>query len=176
MDRFPGSMAHTNWHHTIGRILLLAALGAPWLGGCGSVPSASSAPSHTAAPGVTSASRTALIRAAAGQIGTPYRYGGNTRRGFDCSGLVQYAHRQIGVDVPRTTRQQWSRAQQPGRRHLIPGDLVFFALDGNKSRHVGIYEGAGVFIHAPSSGKRVSRASLDNPFWRNRLIGARTFL
>ena len=168
-------MAHTIWHHTIGRILLLAALGAPWLGGCGSLSPTVSTP-NPAAQQPVSASRNELVRVAAGQIGTPYRYGGNSRRGFDCSGLVQYAHRQIGVDVPRTTRQQWSRAQRPGRRHLIPGDLVFFALDGEKSRHVGIYEGRGVFIHAPSSGKRVSRASLDNPFWRDRLIGARSFL
>ena len=167
-------MAQTVWHHYTGRVLLLMVLGLPWLGGCQSVPSAGSAGPHAAA--TTSASRAELLRVAAGQIGTPYRYGGNTRRGFDCSGLVQYAHRQIGIDVPRTTRDQWSRAQRPERRHLIPGDLVFFALDGNKSRHVGIYEGGGVFIHAPSSGKRVSRASLDNPFWRNRLIGTRTFL
>jgi cell wall-associated NlpC family hydrolase len=158
--------------------MLLVALSSLWLGGCQSVPSAAdtSAPAYTTKGYVPSPPRAALIRAAAGQIGTPYRYGGNNRRGFDCSGLVQYAHRQIGIDVPRTTRQQWSQAQQPERRHLIPGDLVFFALDGNKSRHVGIYEGGGVFIHAPSSGKRVSRASLDNPFWRQRLLGARTFL
>ncbi len=170
------SMAQTIWHHYIGRILLLVALGTPWLGGCQSVPSAGSAGSLSAPPTPGPATRTELLRVAAGQIGTPYRYGGNNRQGFDCSGLVQYAHRQIGIDVPRTTRQQWSQAQRPGRRHLIPGDLVFFALDGNKSRHVGIYEGSGVFIHAPSSGKRVSRASLDNPFWRDRLIGTRTFL
>jgi cell wall-associated NlpC family hydrolase len=89
---------------------------------------------------------------------------------------VQFAHRQIGIDVPRTTHQQWSQAQQAERRHLIPGDLLFFTLDGDKGRHVGIYEGRGVFIHAPSRGKRVSRASLDNPFWRQRLVGARSFL
>lgn len=163
--------------HT-GRILLLVALGVPWLSGCQSVPSATdtSTPAYNTGAYVHSRPRAALIRAAAGQIGTPYRYGGNNRSGFDCSGLVQFAHRQIGIEVPRTTRQQWSQAQQPERPHLIPGDLVFFALDGNKSRHVGIYEGGGVFIHAPSRGKRVSRASLDNPFWRQRLIGARSFL
>ena len=58
----------------------------------------------------------------------------------------------------------------------MPGDLLFFAIDRQKERHVGIYEGEGLFIHAPSSGKRVSRASLDNPYWRDRLIARRTFL
>lgn len=122
------------------------------------------------------APRAALVRVAIEQIGTPYRYGGDSRRGFDCSGLVHYAHRRIGIAVPRTTRAQWSAADRPARGHLIPGDLVFFSLDGGKGRHVGIYEGRGVFIHAPSSGKRVSRASLDNPYWRDRLLGTRTFL
>ena len=176
MDRFLGTMAQTFWPHCTRRILLLVALCVPWLSGCQSVPSVGSTPAAAAIPSATSASRTELLRIAAGQIGVPYRYGGNTRRGFDCSGLVQYAHRQIGIPVPRTTHQQWSSAHPPERHHPIPGDLVFFALDGNKSRHVGIYEGSGVFIHAPSSGKRVSRASLDNPFWRKRLIGTRTFL
>ncbi|MDJ0740387.1 MAG: C40 family peptidase [Gammaproteobacteria bacterium] len=130
----------------------------------------------TGPPAGHGTARAELLRIAANQIGTPYRYGGNDRRGFDCSGLVQYTHRHIGVAVPRTTAQQWSRARTPDRRHLLPGDLVFFDIGGRSGRHVGIYEGGGVFIHAPSSGKRVSRASLDNPYWRRRMIGARTFL
>jgi cell wall-associated NlpC family hydrolase len=109
-------------------------------------------------------------------IGTPYRYGGKNRSGFDCSGLVQYAHSSAGVDVPRTTASQLAQARVPDRRNLLPGDLLFFEINGQKGRHVGIYEGDGVFIHAPSSGKRVSRASLDNPFWRKRLVATRTFL
>ncbi|MCB1801681.1 MAG: C40 family peptidase [Gammaproteobacteria bacterium] len=123
-----------------------------------------------------SAQRANLIRVTARQIGTPYQYGGNGRRGFDCSGLVQYVHRAVGIDVPRTADEQWRHSRTPRRRHLVPGDLVFFAIDGSKTSHVGVYEGGGRFIHAPSSGKRVSRASLDNPYWRERMVGARTFL
>ncbi len=109
-------------------------------------------------------------------LGTPYRYGGSDTRGFDCSGLVHYVHGRTGVHVPRTASMQWRAARRPARDYLLPGDLVFFSLDGDKSNHVGIYEGDGVFIHAPSAGKRVSRASLDNPYWRRRLRGGRTFL
>ncbi|MCG6967603.1 MAG: C40 family peptidase [Chromatiaceae bacterium] len=117
-----------------------------------------------------------VIQVAASQVGIPYRYGGNSRRGFDCSGLVQYAHRQAGIEIPRTTESQWASARTPDRRQLLPGDLLFFDVDDKKSRHVAIYEGDGLFIHAPSSGKRVSRASLDNPYWQSRLIGTKTFL
>jgi cell wall-associated NlpC family hydrolase len=117
-----------------------------------------------------------VVRNAAEQIGTPYRYGGNNRSGFDCSGLVQYAHDRAGIRVPRTTAAQWRRARTPARRHMLPGDLLFFHIDDRKNRHVAIYEGGGVFIHAPSSGKAVSRASLDNPYWRGRLVEVKSFL
>lgn len=165
---------HFLCHAPCARAWLLAIVAGLLLGGCASTtpPRLQSA----APPAVHDAARAELLRIAAGQVGTPYRYGGNDRRGFDCSGLVQYAHRQLGVSVPRTTAQQWSRARTPDRRHLVPGDLVFFEIGGRNGRHVGIYEGGGVFIHAPSSGKRVGRASLDNPYWRRRMIGARTFL
>ena len=117
-----------------------------------------------------------MVSTAEQLIGTPYRYGGNTRAGFDCSGLVQYTHRKAGVQVPRTTASQLAQSRAPERPNLLPGDLVFFKIDWQKSRHVGIYEGDGVFIHAPSSGKQVSRASLKNPYWNKRLIATRTFL
>lgn len=154
-------------------LLGIAALG---LAGC----SSTRLPSHDAALGadgqVVSAQRREVVRVASQQIGTPYLYGGSNRGGFDCSGLVQYSHREAGIQVPRTTGLQWRHARTPRREHLVPGDLLFFRMGASKSRHVGIYAGDGVFIHAPSSGKRVGRASMDNPFWRRRLIGAKTFL
>jgi cell wall-associated NlpC family hydrolase len=158
------------------RNALLVAVTAAGLSACGTSPV--SGPTYTDDSGhqVVSPTRHEVVRVAGQMIGTPYRYGGSNRRGFDCSGLVQYAHRKAGVDVPRTTASQLAQARVPERRGLLPGDLLFFEIDWQKSRHVGIYEGDGVFIHAPSSGKRVSRASLDNPFWGKRLIATRTFL
>jgi len=153
-------------------LLLAASLG---LAGCLSTPSADRGYS-AAGTGPVSDQRMMVIRVASRMIGTPYRYGGNNPRGFDCSGLVQYTHAHAGLSIPRTTGEQWRYADRPRRRHLLPGDLVFFDLGSQKASHVGIYEGGGVFIHAPSSGKRVSRASLDNPYWQNRMVGARTFL
>ena len=169
-------MASTNgWLRKI-RNALLIAVTAAGLSGCGTSPV--SGPAYTGGSGhqAVSPTRHEVVRVAGQMIGTPYRYGGNNRSGFDCSGLVQYAYRKAGVHVPRTTASQLAQARVPERSNLLPGDLLFFEIDWQKSRHVGIYEGDGVFIHAPSSGKRVSRASLENPFWGKRLVATRTFL
>ena len=104
-------------------------------------------------------------------LGTPYRYGGSDPRGFDCSGLVQYSYRQAGVTLARTSRDIFRQSQLINPSHKQPGDLVFFAIAKDKISHVGIYSGSNQFIHSPSSGKGVSYASLDNPYWKSRLIG-----
>lgn len=113
----------------------------------------------------------AVIQAVA-QLGTPYRWGGeSTERGFDCSGLTQYAFKAADIDLPRTSAQQYRATRRIDRDALRPGDLVFFRLDGKRVNHVGIYVGGDRFIHAPSSGKTVSFASLDNPFWSRKYVG-----
>lgn len=117
-------------------------------------------------------SRTMVVRVAENMIGTPYRYGGNSPRGFDCSGLVQFSYAHAGISVPRNTQQQFNYASPASIKHLQRGDLLFFKLNRRKASHVGIYIGQGEFIHAPSSGKRVSSASLSNPYWRERIAGA----
>ncbi len=169
-------MASKSIWSIISRGTLLASVAAIALGGCGTSPY--TGPRFTGTPGRDEVSpvRYQVVNLAEGLIGTPYRYGGNSRRGFDCSGLVQYTHRRVGVSVPRTAASQLAQARVPDRPNLLPGDLLFFNIDAQKSGHVGIYEGDGVFIHAPSSGKRVSRASLDNPYWGERLVATRTFL
>lgn len=154
----------------------MAGLAACALTGCGTTQSTQPLQYDPPSGQAVSQARQHVVFVAAEQVGVPYRYGGSTRRGFDCSGLVQYAHRAAGVDVPRTTTAQWSVARTPARRHLVPGDLLFFRIDEKKPSHVGIYEGHGIFIHAPSAGKEVSRASLDNPYWQERLIGTKSFL
>ena len=113
-----------------------------------------------------------VVRTAQSMIGKPYRYGGNSpSRGFDCSGLVEYSHRVAGISVPRTSTQQHRRARLVALSDLQPGDLLFFRIQG-KTGHVGIYLGDGRFVHAPSSGKAVTITTLDNSYWKPRLIGA----
>lgn len=105
------------------------------------------------------------------QVGVRYRYGGNGPRGFDCSGLVHYAYGQAGLVVPRTTGQLWAAAAEVDRGDLRAGDLLFFNIKGKMS-HVGMYLGGRRFVHAPQSGRTVSVASLDAPFYRNALLRA----
>ena len=115
-----------------------------------------------------------VIKAAKKMLGVKYRYGGTTPdRGFDCSGLVQYSHRAAGINIPRTTRQQFKTARRINRRYLKAGDLVFFKTVPTRSvSHVGIYLGNNKFIHAPSSGKRVKINSIKEKYWRKRYSGA----
>lgn len=96
---------------------------------------------------------------------TPYVWGGTTPSGFDCSGLVQYCYRQIGIEIPRTSRTQYRVGAfiPPTRLDLLmPGDLVFFGRGGDPGRihHVAMYIGDGKMIHAPQTGRRVSIDSL----------------
>jgi len=81
-------------------------------------------------------------------LGVPYRWGGESPSGFDCSGLVQYVYARLGVSLPRVTTEQWHAGHHVSRSQLRPGDLVFFDAVG----HVGIYLGGGRFIHAPHTG------------------------
>lgn len=113
----------------------------------------------------------ALLQAAQSRIGAPYRYGGAGPDAFDCSGLVSYAHGQVGIAVPRTAAQQFAAATPVKRGELRPGDLVFFRLEGRNVSHVGIYAGDGRFVHAPQRGGNVRLASLDEDYFRRSFAG-----
>jgi cell wall-associated NlpC family hydrolase len=104
--------------------------------------------------------------------GTPYRYGGSTRAGFDCSGFVFYTHRQFGLSVPRTSRDQAKQADDVKERKLQRGDLVFFRIGSRRVNHVGIYIGGKEFVHAPGAGKPVTINSLDDEFYSERFESA----
>jgi len=119
--------------------------------------------------------RATVVGTARQMLGAPYRYGGSSPSGFDCSGLVSYVYRSAGVRVPRTSSEQFRQSARVSLQQLQPGDLLFFRLSPPKVSHVAIYDGAGRFIHAPSSGKRVSYASLDNPYWQQHLVAAGRF-
>lgn len=113
------------------------------------------------------------VRHALKMVGTPYVWGGNKPGGLDCSGLVQYSYARAGVAVPRAVVQQRAASRAVPRKQIRPGDLVFFHLDGKRNSHIGIYIGDGKFVHAPSTGKHVTTASLSNPYWRRHFAGAR---
>lgn len=104
-------------------------------------------------------------------IGVPYRWGGTSDRGFDCSGLVQYTLSRVGVHVGRTSYDQYQAGQAVKRSDLEPGDLVFFNTDGPGASHVGIYIGNGRFINATPSGVRTD--SLSSGYWASHYLGAR---
>ena len=106
-------------------------------------------------------------------VGKPYKYGGSSPKGFDCSGLVQYSYRQAGVALPHNTDQQRSGSRAVKVADLRRGDLLFFNQQGKKYGHVAIYTGNGAFVHAPSSGKSVRSDRLDNPYWKKHLSEAR---
>jgi len=128
---------------------------------------------HT--PVTANTAKKATVVATARQLlGIPYQYGGSTpESGFDCSGLVQYSYHQAGLAVPRTSKQQYRQAQPVSRRHLQPGDLIFFRNRyGSFVSHVGIYLGKGEFIHAPSSGKKVAINRLDEAYWKKHYYSA----
>ena len=136
------------------------------LSGCGS--------SSNYKRGKTAANNQVVIKTAKKMLGVRYRYGGTSpSRGFDCSGLVQYSHKAAGINLPRTTGQQFKAAKRISRKYLKAGDLVFFKTSPSRSvSHVGIYLGKNKFIHAPSSGKRVKISSMKEKYWRKRFTGA----
>lgn len=106
------------------------------------------------------------------QTGRPYRFGGSTPDGFDCSGLVRYAYLAAGVDAPRTTTEQFRVARPIRWNKLAPGDLLFFRIDSREVTHVAIYTGNRRFVHAPQSGKSVETRMLDDAWYADRLVGA----
>ncbi|MBI3777675.1 MAG: C40 family peptidase [Gammaproteobacteria bacterium] len=106
-------------------------------------------------------------------IGKPYRYGGRTPAGFDCSGLVQYSYARAGVELPHGTDELRHATRLISRDHLQRGDLLFFTQNGRRSSHVALYIGDGRFVHAPSSGKKVYVAGFDDSYWQRHFTEAR---
>jgi peptidoglycan endopeptidase LytE len=106
----------------------------------------------------------------------PYRFGGTSIFGIDCSGYVQKVYSMIGVNLPRSAREQFHEGQPVDTGELSIGDLVFFRTYAPFPSHVGIYLGDNLFIHASSRGKKVTIDSLTEPFYIKRFIGAKRVL
>jgi len=122
--------------------------------------------------------REEIVRTAKSFIGIPYRWGGvSSGYGFDCSGLTMAVYQLNGLNLPRSSKEQWRVGRAVKRNKLLKGDLVFFAISGKrKISHVGIYAGRGTFIHAPGRGKKIKIESLSKRYFEDRYAGARTFL
>lgn len=113
------------------------------------------------------------IKIARRMLDIPYKFGGNSIRGIDCSAYVQKVFRFLNVPLPRTAREQFNHGQDIPREELATGDLVFFKTYAHFPSHVGIYLGNNKFIHASSVGKRVTIDSLEAPYYSKRFIGGK---
>lgn len=116
-----------------------------------------------------------ILSTAKKYIGVPYKWGGTTPRGFDCSGYVQYVFNAHGIELPRTSSEQYYEGKKVSKANLQAGDLVFFNTSGRGVSHVGIYMGNGQFIHASTS-RGITIDELDSVYWRSRYLGARRIL
>ena len=115
--------------------------------------------------------RSQVATTAMQMVGAPYQYGGFTPKGFDCSGLVYYSYRKAGLTIPRSSGEQFKAANPVDLDDVRPGDLLFFAKRRSVD-HVAIYLGKNQFVHAPSTGKRVSVARMSDPYYRDHFVAA----
>ena len=121
--------------------------------------------------------RSEIVVQAMALLDVPYRYGGSTPAGFDCSGLVRYVFKAVtGRELPRRTEDMSRVGRSLRRSELLPGDLVYFNTFSSAYSHVAIYIGDGRFLHAPARGGRVRIEGLDDRYWKSRYDGARRLI
>ena len=108
-----------------------------------------------------------FVRVATGFIGAPYRFGGSSLKGIDCSSFVQKIYRIFDITLPRNAREQSKVGISVTREKLTEGDLVFFHTKRSLG-HVGIYIGNNEFVHASSKGKVIRVDNLDTPYYQKR--------
>ena len=109
-------------------------------------------------------------------INIPYKFGGNSILGIDCSAYVKKVYGLLGMDLPRTAREQFNEGEAIEKEELSIGDLVFFKTYASFPSHVGIYLGNDLFIHASEKGKKVKVDNLEAPYFLKRFIGAKRLL
>jgi cell wall-associated NlpC family hydrolase len=136
------------------------------------------APAAVQADGAASQVSSLLERAKA-LIGRPYRYGGTTPKGFDCSGFVRFVFGSVGIDLDRSSGSQARQGEPVDLDDILPGDLLFFRTRGvrNGISHVAIYLGQGRFIHASSwRGRTVKIEQLASDYFAKRLVAVRRII
>lgn len=108
-------------------------------------------------------------------LGAPYRWGGASPNGFDCSGFLNYIFEQTGIDLPRTTFAMFAAGTPVPNEQLQAGDVVFFQTVSPGPSHAGVYLGDGRFIHTSSGQRRVTIATMADPYYTARYLGARRY-
>ena len=117
-----------------------------------------------------------LVTFAKKLVNIPYKFGGNSILGIDCSAYVKKVYGLLGIELPRTAREQFQTGETVDKEELSIGDLVFFRTYASFPSHVGIYLGNDLFIHASSRGKKVTINSLGTPYYLKRFIGGKRLL
>lgn len=112
-----------------------------------------------------------IVREASKYEGTPYRWGAEGPNAFDCSGLTQVVFERFGVELPRTSQDQYDASTKMPQADAQPGDMIFLHDDGDVY-HVGIYAGEGTMWHAPEPGERVQLEKINESDYRvGRAVG-----
>ena len=106
-------------------------------------------------------------------VGSPYRWGGLSPAGFDCSGFVKFVYAQFGIDLPHDESGQLNSGPRVDADSLAPGDILVFADTYRAGlSHVGIYIGDGRFVHAADEAHGVLVSNLWDSYWSSRFVGA----
>ena len=129
-----------------------------WVGTPGQASAAPTTPQVPAVPFAPNLHLMPVMQAAGSVVGHPYRWGGSSPGGFDCSGLVIWSFGHVGKSLPRSSGAQKAATMPIAPNEAAAGDLVFF---GSPVHHVGIYMGDGLMVHSPRAGKTVSITSID---------------
>ncbi len=109
-------------------------------------------------------------------VGIPYRWGGdNVVEGMDCSGFVRAVYNLCGINIPRTSAEQFRVGEKVERSALSDGDLVFFGSSSDRINHVGIYVGNGRFVHAPRRGEEIRISAIEEKYFADRFVGAKRY-
>jgi cell wall-associated NlpC family hydrolase len=127
---------------------------------------------------VANRSSSSVVRVAFSKVGASYRWGSTGPYSFDCSGFTTYVMKQMGVNVPRSSRAQFGSGRAVSRNGLLPGDLVFFQGFSGRGGvgHVGVYIGNNRMVHASTPSTGVIVSSLAERYYSSRYLGARRYL